>query len=110
MAEQRRGTGKVRPAKAPRDALAAHAPWIPVTCDPADVTALQALARGEADPGMQRRALDFVIRLSRNDGALYFPGEDGRRDTDFALGRAFVGEQVVALLKLNLRRANSEQG
>lgn len=50
----------------------------------------------------QRMAIEFVLRISRNDGALFFPGEDGRRSTDYALGRANVGEQIVTLLKVKL--------
>ena len=95
---------KVKPRRSPADALSEHAPWKPGEYDPADILALQTLARGEADAPMQRRALDFIVRMSRNDGALYFPGENGRRDTDFALGRYFVGEQIVTLLKVNISR------
>ena len=96
MSEQKR----VRPTKSVSEALQEHAPWKPIVADPFDVAAIKALSRGEADPAAQRRALDFVIRLSRNDGAHYFPGEGGRRDTDFALGRAFVGAQIIALLSV----------
>ena len=99
---------KVRPRTDAGKALLEHAPWKPGEYDPADILALQTLARGEADAGTQRRALDFIVRLSRNDGALYFPGENGRRDTDFALGRHFVGEQIVTLLKVNISRLRGQ--
>lgn len=55
-------------------------------------------------PHQQKRVLEFVIDLSRNDGALFFPGEGGRRDTDFALGRRFVGEQLVTMIKMRIDR------
>ena len=102
-----RSAGKVRPKRDPRAALSDHAPWKPGEYRPADIVALQALNRGEADPAQQKQVIDFVIRLSRNDGALYFPGETGRRDTDYALGRLFVGETIVSLLGINLSKLRS---
>lgn len=70
----------------------------------ADADALQALLRGDADAGKQRRALNFIIeKIAATYDEPYRPGaEDGARDTTFALGRAFVGRQIVKLLKLNL--------
>jgi hypothetical protein len=100
-----RGTGKVRPAQDVGEALQKHAPWRPVECSPEDIGALQAMYRGAAEPYQQKRVLDFIIELSRNHGAQYFPGENGRRDTDFALGRAFVADQLVTLLKVKLQRS-----
>ena len=111
MSEQpgsRRGGGLVRPVGDPAKALQAHLPWIPITCPPEVVTALQAVNRGDAEPQQQRMVLGWVIEMSRNGGAVYFPGESGRRDTDYALGRAFVGEQLVTILNLKLKRG--EQG
>lgn len=110
MAAPRRPS--VRPKGDPAAALSERAPWRPGEYDPADIQALQTLYRGQADEVTQKRALDFVIRISRNNGALYFPGEIGRRDTDFALGRNFVADQIVTLLKVNiskLRQVPSEQ-
>ena len=107
MSEQpppRRGTGTVRPKADPADALQAHLPWKPVVAPAEVVSAVQALRRGDADPHQQRTALSWIIDMSRNQGALYFPGDSGRRDTDFALGRAFVGEQLVTLLNITMRR------
>jgi len=112
MSEQprrERGTGKVRPAEEPIAALGRHAPWMPVTVDPAIVSGLQAMARGDCPPHLQQKVLQWVIDTSRNGGALYFPGEAGRRDTDYALGRAFLGETIVTFLRMTLRR-NSENG
>lgn len=98
---------RVRP-KNPEQALKAHLPWIPATAEPADITAIQACYHGTANEEQQRRALDYIINLSLNDGMLYFAGEEGRRNTDFALGRAYVGNQIITFIKL--RRPNSEQG
>ena len=33
-------------------------------------------------------------------GLSYRPGEDGRRDTDFAEGKRFVGAQVVKMMNI----------
>ena len=99
--------GAARPAKSVAAALADHAPWKPVTV-PAEVAgALQALHRGQAEPHQQTLALRWIIETSRNAGAHYFPGENGRRDTDYALGRAFMGEQIVTVLNIKMRRENA---
>lgn len=82
-------------------ALAAAAPWLPVDYELSDVTALQALARGDADPDQQRRALKWIINSAAATYDFPFrPGADDR-DTNVALGRQFVGQQIVKLLNLN---------
>ena len=107
MSEQPR----TRRAKTDREVLSQHAPWKPVSYDIADAGALQALMRGDATQDQQQLALKFVIEnLSGSYEVSYRPGEEGRRDTDFAEGRRFVGLQIVKLLKLNLpalRRDNN---
>jgi hypothetical protein len=67
------------------------------------ISAIQAVACGEASPDQQKLAMEWII----NDAAgtyqqSYRPTEEGRRDTDFAEGRRFVGMQIVKLLKLNV--------
>lgn len=112
MSEQPAGSSRrkqVRPAQDPAQALAAHAPWKPVDADPEDVGALQAVHRGDAVEHQQRRAIDFILKLSWNGGALYFPTEGGRRDTDYALGRAFVGQQIATLLKQKLVKGGEQR-
>lgn len=91
-------TGKTDKRADPRSA-----PWYPPDSEIADVTAMQALANGTANPEQQLRALRWIIEVaSGRDEMSYRPGgEDGRRDTDFAEGRRFVGNQVVKLLKLS---------
>lgn len=74
------------------------APW-----ELADASALQALQRGDADAQTQQRALKWIIERGCATYDLSFkPGEDGRRETDFAEGRRFVGTQIVMMLKANL--------
>lgn len=86
------------------DKLAASGPWLPVPYDKVHVAALQALSRGEADKRMQLLALDWIIKGACGTYDMpYRPGgEEGRRDTDFALGRMFAGQQIVKLLRVNL--------
>mgnify|MGYP001606599485 CR=1 FL=1 len=98
-------------SKPPRKAIAEHAPWMPPKWETEDVGALQALQRGDAEPHQQQRALKFIIEgLAGAYDAHYFPGPEGQRNTDFALGRAFVGQQMVKLLKLNLAMFTKRRG
>ena len=81
----------------------ASAPWLPVEYELADATALQALANGVADAHQQKRALDWIIQQACGTYDMpYRPGNDGARNTDFALGKQFVGQQIVKLLKLQV--------
>lgn len=106
---QRASRARLKPTTDPAKAIEQLAPWKPVELAPEDVGAIQALARGDAEPHLQKRALQFVLDLSYNSGMHYFPGEDGRRDTDFALGRASVGKQLVNMIKMKLK-IHGEQG
>lgn len=92
---------RTRPTRA---TLATRAPWLPAEWEAADVSALQALLRGEATPDQQKRALDWIINSAAGTYELsYRPGgEDGERDTCFAEGRRFVGSQIVKALKISL--------
>lgn len=75
-------------------------PWKPSDYELPDVVAIQALGHGEATPDQQKRVLSFVIeRLAGTYDMAYRPASP--RDTDFALGKAFVGQQLVKLLKIN---------
>lgn len=99
------------PAKPLRQALLDNAPWRPVEPEIADVAALKALQRGEATPEQQRLALDwFINKACRLYDEPYRPGgEDSRRDTDFALGRAFPGRQMVKMLNLNIKNLKARE-
>ncbi len=71
----------------------------------ADVAALQAMRRGEANADQQVRALEFILdTICDIDGMSFRPGSDGDRDTAFAEGRRFVGNQIVKLTKLPLSK------
>lgn len=81
-----------------------HGPWLPPPYDLADASAIQALARGDADGPAQKRALRWIMEsaCATYDMSYRPGGEDGRRDTDFAEGRRFVGGQIRKLLTLNI--------
>ena len=82
--------------------LEAHAPWLPPEYEPADVAAIQALARGNASMDQQKRALAWFIEKAAGAYEMsYRPGGiEGDRDSAFAEGRRFVGNQVVKMIKL----------
>jgi hypothetical protein len=89
--------------KTERQAIADHAPWKSPPYDPADAAALQALQRGQASIDQQQRALRWIINqaCATYDFA-YRPGTEGDRDTVLALGRQFVGQQIVKLCNLKI--------
>lgn len=73
--------------------------WMPVDYKAYQVRCIQALARGDAPPEMQRDALDWIINsLAATYDMSYRPESD--RDTTFAEGRRFVGLQLVKMLHL----------
>lgn len=92
--------------------MAKSVPYTPVEYDIADVGAIQALMEGTASPHQQKRALDWIIRKAAATYDLgFYPGADeGRRNTDFALGRQFVGQQIIKMTHLNTAqmRKNNE--
>jgi hypothetical protein len=99
----------VRPAADPKEKLAEREPWLPPAYPPALIGALKALSRGTAESHQQVLAVQHLIDLCHNGGAHFFPGEDGRRNTDFALGRAWVGQQIVTMIKW-IVQPGGEQG
>jgi len=76
-------------------------PHIPPAYDLADISAMQALQRGDATPDQQVRALKWLIEQAAGTYQFHFY-PDSARATDFALGRAFVGQQIVKLLRLSV--------
>lgn len=75
-------------------------PHFHVGWEDADAYALQALQRGEADADQQKRVLDWLLGPATGlKESAFMPGA---RETDFFLGRQFVGRQVAKLLSLNL--------
>lgn len=86
-----------KPPKAPL-------PWQPVPYDDAITAAIRALNTGTATPEMQQRALKWIIETAAGtyDQPFRPGGQDGARETDFACGRMFVGQQIVKQLKIVL--------
>lgn len=86
-------------------------PWMPPDWKPVDISAFQALARGDATADQQKRALDYIIiNIAGTYDLSYRPSSD--RDTAFAEGKRFVGLQIVKAVNLNLaaiRQAKSTQ-
>lgn len=99
------------PRKKPAELPKAE-PWKPPHYADEDAGAIQALLRGEAMPHQQQRALAYIIEtLCGTYDMSYRPSGD--RDTCFAEGKRFVGNQLVKLSKLNLSKMAgrpSEQG
>jgi hypothetical protein len=73
-----------------------HSPLLPAPYTAAESYAIRMLAQGEATPAQQRLALDWMIhKLCRTYDEPFRPGADGARETDYALGKAHVGRQLV---------------
>lgn len=79
-------------------------PWqLPVAEIPHDaVVAIKALADGAADQFQQRTAFAFIRDgLCEVEKMSFWPGgEDGRRATDFAEGKRWVGDQLRRIVRL----------
>jgi hypothetical protein len=76
-------------------------PWFPYNWSRQlnAVYALKALQAGEATKDQQQIALDFLIKhLCGTYDMSYIP--DSPRDTDFAEGKRWVGNQMIKLIKL----------
>lgn len=82
--------------------LTHKAPYAPAEYEVADLGAIQALARGEALPHQQTRALAWIVNeICRTYDLSYRP--ESPHDTAFAEGKRYVGLQLVKAMKLNLK-------
>jgi len=86
-------------AEKPKKTLV-NSPAVPALYALADASAVRALMDGEATPEQQIRALRWIVEVAA--GAYEFHYYGNERDTTFALGRAFVGQQIVKMTKLNI--------
>lgn len=79
-------------------------PLLPAGYDIADVKAFKNLAAGEATADQQKRALNWIIMhcAGTYDQPFRPGGAEGARDTDFAAGKQFVGQQIVKLVNMDL--------
>jgi hypothetical protein len=84
------------PADKPREA------WHPAPWENHEAEAIAAMMQGRANPDQQRTAMKWILDGACNLYDLsYRPGPGGERDTAFAEGRRFVGQQVLKLAKIN---------
>ena len=93
-----------QPPKSPPARKPDPKPWLPAEWDLPDVVSMQACVEGTADEDQQKRAMKWIIEKASGvyEQSFYPGGEEGRRDTDFAEGRRYVGNAIVKLLHLNV--------
>jgi hypothetical protein len=77
-------------------------PWRTPPYEPANAYAMQALVKGTASAAQQQLALAFIVKeLAETDRMTFWPPtehDDGRRATDFAEGKRWVGLEIRRLL------------
>ena len=80
-----------------------NVPWLPAEYEVADVASIKALVAGTATEHQQKRALNWIIEhVCKTYDMSYFPASD--RDTAFAEGKRFVGNQIVKMIKLDIEK------
>lgn len=98
---------------AKRAAIKRIAPGI---IDPAiselDIAAMVACVNGNATPMQAKHAIDWIMREAArvHDLSFQFGGDEGRRLTDFAEGRRYVGMQIRRLLQPETLRIVKQGG
>lgn len=81
-------------------------PHLPAEYEVSHASAVQALQAGVATAHQQQLALKWIIEQASGTYEAHFYPTD--RETAFSLGRCFVGQQIVKMLRVNvstLRRA-----
>lgn len=83
-------------------------PYAPALCGPSDIAALKALQNGTATDYQQKIALTWIVKAASGIDEFLYHETD--RDTAFALGRQFVGKQIMDVLgsQLNLNTLRRE--
>lgn len=77
-----------------------NAPYRPPVVTQDLVWSLKGLNAGDADAGQQTLALHWIItELCKTYDFPFRPGENDR-DTNVAIGKMFVGQQLVAILNM----------
>lgn len=76
--------------------------WLPASYTLADVSAVQALALGEAQPHQQKAALDWIIRCAAGtyEPSYRSDADGGDRETAYAEGRRFIGLSLIKLVNM----------
>ena len=73
----------------------------------AEAASVQALAKGEATPEQQVRAIKWIVKTAGTYDLSYRP--DSSRATDFSEGKRFVGSQIVKLTNMNIAALKEKQ-
>lgn len=93
---------------------ARQSPWYPKPYGMAEASAIKNVAAGTATAEQQRHAMKWIIGvLCATYDQSFRPGDEGRRDTDFAEGMRCVGNQLVKLVNIDLSKLTDgerEQG
>lgn len=86
-------------------------PWRPpLSTNVMHVAAIKALNAGTATAEQQRRALDFIIHnVCGTYEEQFCPGEEGRRATDYALGKRRVGLYLVSLINGDIQNFKTDK-
>ena len=73
---------------------------LPGVLKKADISAIKAVSNGVANEDQQKRCIAAIYKLSRVGDLPYRPdGKGGDRDTAFACGMLFVGQQLNKIVK-----------
>lgn len=83
-------------------------PWMPPIWDKPEISAVQALIRGDATADQQQRFMRFLVNSVCATYDLSFRPES-ERATAFAEGRRFVGLQIVKMQIINLAAFRKDQ-
>jgi hypothetical protein len=80
-------------------------PWLPAQYDKRVAYAIKALQAGNANDVQQKEALRWIVwnACGTYDEQMYAGGDEGRRATDYALGKRHVGLEIVKMINLDPR-------
>ncbi len=86
------------------------APYVPPKYEKKHVASWQAITQGKATEHQQKLFAEYLVYiLCGTYDMSYRPGgEEAKRDTDFAEGRRFVGNQLVKFSNLSLANFNDD--
>lgn len=73
----------------------------------AEVQALRAVHRGEADQRQQRLAMDYIVRAAGTHDISYRPGDP--HATAFAEGKRWVGSTLIWMLRVAPARTDRDK-
>lgn len=81
---------------------------VPAPITSSAATAMQALAAGVANEGQQKQALRWILEGACAQHTWAY--RESPRETDIALGRHFVAQQIVGLIKVNVSQLRKIEG